>query len=206
MMNQVLLNEIIIREWEMFQQVNNVGGRAPCQDDRKTFAVMRKSQFETWPKEILQSYLDDLKAAKAVGRNLVMEKYAHMMAYTHPREYEGFKDLLPSISPETAAQIEKIVLAHVYWKQSLEGKYPNLNNQGRPLTSDQDSPWVTSFETYLRGELQTYSAKTVALYSNYIEECQQAGRNLAEENLRAIIKSYGYQSLEEAEAAATPRR
>lgn len=81
-------------------------------------------------------------------------------------------------------------------------RYPSLNAFARPLTSDQDSPIVTSIETYLRGELQTYSANTIAVYDQYIEECLKEGRNLAEETLLNMMKGNGFQSLEEAEAAA----
>ncbi len=38
-----LINRIIDMEWSMFDQVVNMGGRAPCQDDEWTFYVMRAS-------------------------------------------------------------------------------------------------------------------------------------------------------------------
>ena len=199
-MKKGLMEEIIVIEWEMMQKVKNIGGRSFCQEDPKTFEIMRKSQYVTWPNDVLESYLDDLKTSKQTQRNLLMEKYARMMASSHPREYEEFKDILPSISSETVAQIEKIVTAHVIWKKSVEQEYPKLSDHGRPLTSDQDSPSVTSFETYMRGELQSYSANTVAAYCRYIEKCLQTGRNLAKENLLNMMQSYGFQSLEEAEA------
>ena len=48
--------EAIIRlEWKQFQGVHNEGGRASCQDDPKTFEIMRKSQFLTWDLEALES-------------------------------------------------------------------------------------------------------------------------------------------------------
>lgn len=199
-----LVKEIIDKEWEMFQEVNNCDGRSSCQDNRKAFVVMRRSQYSTWPPDVLKSYLDDLNRSKKEGRNLVSEKYARMMASTHPDEYLKFEDGLPSISSETASQIEKIVAAHLCWKQILGEKYPHLNDQGRPLTSDLDTMYSTSFETYLRGELQTYSSNTIAVYNKYIEECFENNCNLAEENLQIMVESYGFKTLEEANASSRP--
>lgn len=201
MIGKQLMDQIVLMEWEMLQQVNNIGGRSFCQEDSQTFDLMRRSQFFTWPQNVLESYLEDLRTAKQTGRNLLLEKYAHMMASTHPSEYEDFKEVLPVISSDMAAQIEKIVTTHVEWKKTVGIEYPRLNGHGRLLTSDQDSPWNTSFETYMRGELQSYSEKTVTAYAQYIEECLQAGRNLAKENLLRMMQSYGFESLEEAEAA-----
>jgi len=77
-----IIEKIISLEWEMFQRVENEGGRASCQDDPTTFYHMRKSQFSAWTEEICLSYLEDLRAAAKSGRNLVEEKYARMMAST----------------------------------------------------------------------------------------------------------------------------
>ncbi|MCB6367326.1 DUF4125 family protein, partial [Intestinibacillus massiliensis] len=38
-----LINSIIEAEWKMFDQVQNQGGRAGCQDDEWTFYAMRYS-------------------------------------------------------------------------------------------------------------------------------------------------------------------
>jgi len=43
-----LTNCILELEWDMFTNVTNVGGRASCQDDRKTFIIMRKAQAHIW--------------------------------------------------------------------------------------------------------------------------------------------------------------
>ena len=50
--------KIISIEWDMFQDVNNIGGRASCQDDYETFEIMRRSQYENWTEEMLDIYLN----------------------------------------------------------------------------------------------------------------------------------------------------
>ena len=37
------IEEIIKIEWQMLQTVDNIGGRASCQDDDETFYIMRRS-------------------------------------------------------------------------------------------------------------------------------------------------------------------
>ena len=85
---QNTIHQIIIREWEFFQNVHNTGGRASCQDNYEEFNIMRSSQWEIFSLPILRSYLDDLVLAKYKDRNPVMEKYAYMMKYSAPKEYE----------------------------------------------------------------------------------------------------------------------
>ncbi len=68
------LDRIVALEWNMFQRVQNEGGRASCQDDYPTFRLMRESQFSVWPEPVLASYLKDLETAVAAGRKLVTEK------------------------------------------------------------------------------------------------------------------------------------
>ena len=82
MTKEELVEQIILKEWKMFDAVNNVGGRASCQDDYRTFHIMRGSQFSAWNEKTLQSYHNDLEKAGEDGRNLVSEKYGFMMEYT----------------------------------------------------------------------------------------------------------------------------
>lgn len=79
-----IIREIIETEWTQFDKVQNRGGRAACQDDWKTFAVMRSSQFQVWTQALLESYRKDLRSAQKEGRNLFWEKYARMMERTAP--------------------------------------------------------------------------------------------------------------------------
>lgn len=82
-----LINEIIKIEWSFFQETNNAGGRASCQNNFSEFYLMRSAQWEIYPEEILELILNELNDAYLNGRNLVVEKYARMMKYTHIDEY-----------------------------------------------------------------------------------------------------------------------
>lgn len=196
-MNELVAN-IIAKEWAMFSAVQNQGGPADCQNDPRSFEIMRRSQLSTWSELVLVHYLNDLERASNEGRNLLMEKYAYMMASTHPGEYARMKDVLPVISPEQMAKIEEIVDINIDWQREAEEKYPNLRAKGRPLTTAEDTPFVTSFETYLRGELMTYSKETILVYHEYTLHCLEKQLNLAILNLQNMIVEYGYLSLEEA--------
>lgn len=43
-----MVDEIVQLEWDFFQQVHHIDGRASCQDDFETFYLQRKSQFEAF--------------------------------------------------------------------------------------------------------------------------------------------------------------
>ncbi|NTV77567.1 MAG: DUF4125 family protein, partial [Clostridiales bacterium] len=53
------VEQIVALEWAAFDLVKNEGGRADCQNDWNTFSIMRKSQYLTWNKELLRSYIQD---------------------------------------------------------------------------------------------------------------------------------------------------
>ena len=82
MTKQEKIEKLIQMEWEDFQKVNNEGGRASCQDDQETFFIMRRSHFAPWTEELIDCVQADMDRAHEQGRNLVMEKYAWMMAST----------------------------------------------------------------------------------------------------------------------------
>lgn len=103
--------------------------------------------------------------------------------------------LLPPRSEEKTALTDAICAIHVDWLEALETRFPHLSGRGRPVRSREDGPGVTSFETYLWGELSTYSVHTLGLYRDYVEQLRQAGRNLN------TVHQYGWSSLEAAEEA-----
>lgn len=197
-----LVEEVIRREWDQFQRTENEGGRASCQGNWPMFHQMRASQFMTWPEDLLRSYLDDLDEANRVGRNLVTEKYARMMASTAPDEYrERIGPFIPRLSDERVARQERVIAVQVAWARDFRGRYPKLGAAMRVLTTAEDTPEDTSFETYLRGELGTYSDRTMALYEAMVENLQAAGRNLTEQTVANTVRLGGFADLEEAESA-----
>ena len=192
-------------EWSMFSQVKNVGGKASCQEDPKTFEIMRSSQFMTWSNDCLESYLNDLNKALEEGRSLPTEKYARMMKSTSPLEYEKVKDILPPLDEEILELVDKIVTIELLWQEEFIKKYPSISGRGRPLYSREDTPFAVSIETYLRGELETYSFNTLTAYLNDIMDKMSRNINGSAMVHELQIRRYGYSSLEEAEEALGKR-
>jgi hypothetical protein len=193
-----LIAKIVKAEWKMFAEVPNIGGKAACQEDYRTFEINRHSQAMSWSEATLTSYLRDLIEAEKNGRNLLTEKYGRMMQSTSPSEYIAIKHLLPELDAETIALVDKIVDILLEWEEILMKKYPYLIKKGRPLRSSEDTPYVTSVETYLRGELSTYSLETLKLYYANVLKQKSENINGAEVTLSYTVKRYGYNSLEEA--------
>jgi hypothetical protein len=193
-----VIESIIEAEWKMFRDVPNIGGRASCQDDSKTFRIMRAGQAAAWSDAALESYLEDLNEAERSGRNLLTEKYARMMSSTSPLEYSQIEHLLPPVDPEAIELIERIVRIVLEWEEELLEKYSYIIKRGRPLFSREDSIGVTSMETYLKGELSTYSLRTLELYLDHIQKEQSENVNGSAITLLYMVKQYGYDSLEEA--------
>lgn len=198
MMNATIIT-LVTKEWANFQEVHNKGGRAPCQNDYRTFAMMRTSQFSTWSEELCASYLADLERAEKEGRNLLTEKYAYMMERTAPDDYENMKHLLPVVSDAKKAMINQIVDIQLQWQSEYIKLYPKFSRGGRPMDANGDTSYYTSFETYLRSELMTYSDHTVSLYLAHVQKLYAQGINMTIENLECNAKLYGFSSLDEME-------
>ncbi|MBQ8978320.1 MAG: DUF4125 family protein [Oscillospiraceae bacterium] len=191
--------KIIALEWDMFDRVQNVGGRADCQDDRETFSIMRKSQYYCFDGDLLDSIYSDFAAAYRDGRNVITEKYGYMMKYTVPEEYAKIEGQLPPVGDMKSQIIDAIVPIQVGWMEDFAQRYPHLAANARFIHSYDDTASSTSYETYLRGELSTYSDDTVALYGALVARTAQSGGNLAEMIMDRSVHMYGYRSLEEAE-------
>lgn len=195
---EALIEDILQREWKMFQAVKNIGARAACQDDLRTFRIMRSSQAAGWSEETIESYKQDLIEAENTGGNLLSEKYGHMMESTSPAEHAEISCLLPKIDSEAIALIDQIMPIIMQWEVELEKKFPYLVARGRPLFSKDDMPGVTSLETYLVGELKSYSTRTIRHYFAHVQKLLQDNTNGSEIIMLASMKQYGFKSLEEA--------
>ncbi len=83
--------------------------------------------------------------------------------------------------------------------EEFAAEYPALADNARSIHTSEDNPFDTSYETYLRGELGTYSDKMLELYGRYIVDYARSQKNLAHDIMLNNVKMYGYSSLEEAE-------
>ena len=187
-------------EFEAFDKVSNEGGRASCQDDWRTFNIMRRSQYLTWDKSMLLQYLYDFEREMSLGHNLITEKYGRMMESTAPERYKELAHNFPELSEEKKAIIEQIVKIQVDWMEEFAAKYPAMGERARRIKTSQDNAFETSYETYLRGELGTYSDKMLELYARFIVGLSSHNSNLAYETMSNTAKLYGYDSLERAES------
>ncbi|WP_276950088.1 DUF4125 family protein [Acetatifactor muris] len=197
-----LVKDIARLEFEAFDKVKNEGGRASCQDDWPTFYVMRSSQYLTWNRTMLMQYLYDFYREYHRGHNLIEEKYGRMMESTAPEEYEKIKAHFPELSPEKKQIIEQIVGMQVGWMEEFAESYSALAHNARNIHTTEDNPLDTSYETYLRGELGTYSDKMLELYGRYVVDYARTGRNLTFAIMENSVKMYGYGSVEEANNAS----
>lgn len=192
-----LIAAIIEAEWQMFDKVQNEGGRAACQNDARTFAIMRYSQFAPLPQDVLESYRDDLEQAAQVGRNLLAEKYAYMMEYTDPATFDRtLRDHLPAVSAYKQALCARIANHLIRDEQQFAARYPALHAQGRPTEGAQVDD--VSVHVYALGELKTYSERTLERYDAWLRANPE--ENISVSVHRVMVQLYGYDSLEAAEA------
>lgn len=195
MEKEKIINKILEKEWKYFSNLNNIGGRADCQDNREDFIIMRKSQWETFNEETLLSYLEDLNSKN----NPLFQKYAQMMKYNSPEEYEKIKDILEKASEEKTDLVNKIMFIYMEWEKEFFERYPIFSSMGRPLYSSEDDNIETSIETYLRGELLSYSEKTLKLYLNYVIDNKEKNINLAIKNMDNLARMQGFNDSDEVE-------
>lgn len=196
--------EIVRMEWEFFQSVRNEGGRADCQDNRWEFALDRLAQLLTWNRELRESYRDDLLAARGAGRNPMEEKYGYMMEHTAPERYASIRAQLPTVPFQKKALAEQIVSRLVIQQERFVRQYPNLAQGARTITNTGGGGKTTSFETYLRGELYTYSERTLQLFRERVLALEREGRSMPEVHMENIAKMCGFASVDELEARSAP--
>lgn len=188
-MSERYTDQIVELKFDLFDKVQNVGGRASCQDDFVTFQIMRGAQFDAWNEAMRESYLHDLETTTAQGRNLVLEKYAYMSGYSYMGEEEGLAEKQILLREITAQMYDETVAMHE--------RYPNLARRSRPLGTDQGG--VVSADHYLLCELMTYSVETLRRFRVYLMQLKEDGKSLPLMILENTALRYGYASLEDAE-------
>ncbi len=181
-----LIDTILDIELEMFLAVNSKEP-ASCQEHPDRFRLMRGSQFYAWSVGTLESYLADLKLAVAEGNNIMTLKYARM------------DDLIPELNHHPL--IDALVKFQLDWQKELAADYPKIVGRGRALDESTESLGGASFASYLRGELETYSSKTLESLYEDIKTHSDNGRNMAKIVYERMVVDLGYSSLDEAEAS-----
>ncbi len=195
-----LVNRIVELEWQAFDKVQNIGGRASCQDDWETFSIMRSSQYKNWTVEMLRQWCSEFETAYRGGRNLITEKYARMMESTEPERYAGLSNELPELSEEFIKIREAVVAIQVSCMDDFAENYPKLAANARTVHTENDTLYQTSYETYLRGELSTYSFEMLYTYARWITQLAKTGKNIAFMIMTETVHAYGYKDLDDAES------
>jgi hypothetical protein len=178
-----LMQEILDREWEMFQEVKSAS-YASCQNSPDTFRQVRGSIFQLWPRELKAAYLIELTKARQSGRNLITEKYARM------------DNLIPPLN--TNPVIDKIVEIETEWQEEIRKKYPALYQRCCRSTDKTDDGM--NFSVYLRCELETYGDMALDIYFQWVYKAKQLGINYSLNMLNNIVLKSGFKDVEEAEA------
>jgi Protein of unknown function (DUF4125) len=182
--------QILEIELEMFLTVNGADNTS-CQEHPDAFKLHRRAQFAPWSLPTLRSYLDDLDRAQRSSENLMTLKYARM---------EG---LVPRANANPL--IDEIVRIGIAWQAEMICRYPALMSGARPLTEADAQARMTSFETYARGENETYSDRTLELLHADMRARLERGANMSEEVYASLVKESGYTSLDEAERLLAER-
>lgn len=187
-----LIRRIISEEYRMFSAVENIGGRASCQDDFDTFYIMRYAQHSIFTENTLESYLKDIEAAKAAERNLVTEKYSWMMEETDPIWFtERLSPYLPRISERKMRMVESMTLTFMECYEHVKKQYPNMLALGRDPYNDQGG---ASIRLYFSSELKTWSEATLLLACQDVVSHLERRDNPVSMIYEKIMDFYGHMS------------
>ena len=194
-----LINNIIDAEWTMFDEVENIDGRADCQDDGRTFYIMRYSGHSCLTEITLSSYYEDIQEAVSAGRNLIAEKYAYMMKVTDPEYFRTeLESELPLIMESKQRLVDEIVGIIVSSEKRFVSQYPYFSRASRPAENDIDG--IISVKIYAEGEYKTYSEKTLKLCLEDLKSMlinEGIGPSFAVHD--RMVRFYGYKGMEDAE-------
>ncbi len=186
-----IIEKILAIELEMFLNVPTAY-KYGCQQYPDSFKLHRRAQFTSWSLPVLESYLHDLENIRNAGKNIMTMKYARM---------DNLVDVL-----NNNPLIDIITDQYCAWQYAMKAKYPGIINKGRSISSQEDTSFMTSFETYMRSELETYSNNTLRLLYEDMQKKIAQGISMTEEVYENLVQQLGYRSLEDAEKKAVSRK
>lgn len=153
------------------------------------FKFSRSAQFIPWSVETLRSYLHDLETALRQGVNLISLRMDN------------------TDRPRSRNPVIDVIIAHqCLWQREVIRKYPVMMSGRKIMAATGESPFIASFEAYLKGELESYSDRTIELLHRDILKKHAQGINMAEETYTYLVRELGFESLTEAEAQSCGRR
>lgn len=120
------------------------------------------------------------------------------MKSTTPKQYKKAARLVTEPTEEKKELVEKINFKLMEQTISLFAQYPNVASTGRPIHTKEDDMVNTSIEAYQRGELYTYSLKTLTALKGHLDALEEKGISLTKLILEHTVKAYGFETLEEA--------
>ena len=194
-----IIEDIIALEWDLVNQVDPSTEKKPCLYDKTIFTSNRKNLLAAWNQELQESYYKDLFTAQIEGRNPISEKYRYMLEQTNPEEYGKIEENQPEQSMEKLYLMDWISENLLEWQESLAQKYPRLVGNKKMIRRNWENRAQKTFETYMRGDLVTFSVKTLRVYAAYIEHLKKHELNLNQMIFQNAVAQYGCQTLEEAE-------
>ncbi|MCD6527729.1 MAG: DUF4125 family protein [Desulfuromonas sp.] len=180
--NESLIDQIIELELEMFLRVPTQQ-KSSCQDHPDSFCLHRRAQFVAWSQRTLESYLADLRRAVVAGDNLLTHKYVRMDNLLARENHSPL--------------VEQLATVMLRWQREFIERYPRMMASGRPLCSTEDTPCSTSFETYLKGELESYSARTLQCLSEDVADYQLRQASMSDVTYDYLVKQWGFESVEQ---------
>lgn len=177
------IRELLVLEWELFDAVAGLEGRASCQDDARSFFVYRLAQYLAFPFSFAHMVLDDARRLRDQGRNPVSEKYARMMAATDPDRYQStWAGILPATSPVRACALRELERALAPFSSAASQEMPSATAHARVESS---LPQRVSAADYLLGEVSPYSLRT-------IWHLRDALRDMGKSDVNPILDAYAY--------------
>lgn len=165
--NQEKLKWILNFEWNEFDKVKGIDGRAYCQDSPIQFLIMRLSQYLAYNNEIISSIYKDFQICKEEGINPIFDKYARMMKLTDVDEYIKLKPLLKDISKvkeNILINIENMLIKTVDKEKDI---LPKTFENSRPTESEGKK--ISSIGYYI-SEISILSLKSLWAIEDLIYE------------------------------------
>lgn len=192
----LLIQQLIDLEWQFFTQVQGLNGRAVCQENPQTFALMRRAQHQIFSEKTLDALMNDLLDAAEAGRNPMTEKYARMMEQSDPAYFaRELAAECPPLSAEKTAAIQALRQVFADAQASFSEKELARQVQGRVAVSGAGE--VSGLD-YLMGEMATWSLDTLNAAHEDIRGWLAAGRNPVEVIVAYTVEAYQVKAQEEA--------